>query len=268
MSRLRGPRTTPPREPSLVRRTVAALFPTVSEALIRPPAGPAGAVVPGITLGELQGACTRIRDGAAPGTDGVPNKALKLTVALRPDAFLRVYSTCLSGGVFPSPWKRQRLVLLSKPAGRLMLLHLTVRCTCSTRRARSSRGSYADAWRCTRRPQTASRITSTDFGEEDRPSTPSSPLPLRPVRRSELRGAAASTAQSSPSTFETLSTRRCGRTSSPRLSEFARPSTCRRSSTATFKPECWNTTPMMARSPAASRLALHRARSSSFPSVS
>ncbi|CAB0039247.1 unnamed protein product [Trichogramma brassicae] len=115
MSRLRGPRATPLREPTLVRRTVAALFPTVTEALIRPPAGPAGAVIPGVTLEELRGACTRIRDGAAPGPDGVPNRALKLAVVLRPDAFLRVYSACLSGGVFPSPWKRQRLVLLSKP---------------------------------------------------------------------------------------------------------------------------------------------------------
>ncbi|CAB0041026.1 unnamed protein product [Trichogramma brassicae] len=90
------------------------------------------------------------------------------------------------------------------------------------------------------------RITCTDFGEEDRPSTPSSPSPLRPGRRSEARGAAASIAPSSPSTFETRSTRRGGTTSSPRSSEFARPSTSRRSSTATSKPECWNTTPMMA----------------------
>ncbi|CAB0043928.1 unnamed protein product [Trichogramma brassicae] len=263
MSRLRGPRATPPREPTLVRRTVAALFPTVTEALIRPPAGPAGAVIPGVTLEELRGACTRIRDGAAPGPDGVPNRALKLAVVLRPDAFLRVYSACLSGGVFPSPWKRQRLMCCCRSrAGRLMLLHHTVRCACSTRRARSSRGSYADVWRGTRRPQTAFRITSTDFGEEDRPSTPSSPSPLRPGRRSEARGAAASTAPSSPSTFETRSTRRGGTTSSPRSSEFARPSTCRRSSTATSKPECWNTTPMMARSPVVSRLAFLKARSS------
>ncbi|CAB0044000.1 unnamed protein product [Trichogramma brassicae] len=250
MSCLRDPRATPPREPTLVRRTVAALFLTVTEALIRPPAGPAGAIILGVILEELRGACTRIQDGAAPGPDGVPNRALNLAVVLHPDAFLRVYSACLSGGVFPSPWKRQRLVLLSKP-GRppdAPSLHHTVRCACSTRRARSSRGSYADVWRGTRRPQTAFRITSTDFGEEDRPSTPSSPSPLRPGRRSEARGAAASTAPSSPSTFETRSTRRGGTTSSPRSSEFARPSTCRRSSTATSKPECWNTTPMMARS--------------------
>ncbi|CAB0032339.1 unnamed protein product [Trichogramma brassicae] len=150
-----------------------------------------------------------------------------------------------------------------------MLLHPTVRYVCSTRWARSSRELYADAWRCTRRSRTTSRIISTDFGEEDRPTTPSSPSPLRPVRRSEAQGAAASTAPSSPSTFETRSTRRGGTTSSPRSSEFARPSTCRRSSTAISRPECWNMTPMMDRSPAVSRLAFLRARSSvrtfSFP---
>uniref|UniRef100_A0ABD2X0I8 Reverse transcriptase domain-containing protein n=1 Tax=Trichogramma kaykai TaxID=54128 RepID=A0ABD2X0I8_9HYME len=115
MSRLRGPMATPPREPSLVRWTVATLFPTVTEGLIRPPAGPAGAEVPDVSLEELRGAAARIRDGAAPGPDGVPNRALKLAVAVLPDAFLQVYSACLSGGVFPSPWKRQRLVLLLKP---------------------------------------------------------------------------------------------------------------------------------------------------------
>uniref|UniRef100_A0ABD2WW20 Reverse transcriptase domain-containing protein n=1 Tax=Trichogramma kaykai TaxID=54128 RepID=A0ABD2WW20_9HYME len=96
----------------MVRRTVATLFPTVTEALIRPPAGPTGAGVPDVSLEELRGACARIRDGAAPGPDGVPNRALKRAIAVRLDAFLQVYSACLSGGVFPSPWKRQRLVLL------------------------------------------------------------------------------------------------------------------------------------------------------------
>ncbi|CAB0034351.1 unnamed protein product [Trichogramma brassicae] len=33
----------------------------------------------------------------------------------RPDIFLRVYTTCLETGVFPSGWKRQRLVLILKP---------------------------------------------------------------------------------------------------------------------------------------------------------
>ncbi|CAB0040007.1 unnamed protein product [Trichogramma brassicae] len=42
------------------------------------------------------------------------NSALKIAIATRPDIFLRVYTTCLKTGVFPSGWKRQRLVLLPK----------------------------------------------------------------------------------------------------------------------------------------------------------
>uniref|UniRef100_A0ABD2X6H3 Reverse transcriptase domain-containing protein n=1 Tax=Trichogramma kaykai TaxID=54128 RepID=A0ABD2X6H3_9HYME len=64
---------------------------------------------------ELKGAQSRIRELLAPGPDGVPNVALKLAIAARPDVFVRVYTTCLETGVFPSGWKRQRLVLLPKP---------------------------------------------------------------------------------------------------------------------------------------------------------
>ncbi|KAL7306468.1 hypothetical protein TKK_0001167 [Trichogramma kaykai] len=75
----------------------------------------AGELVPAVTLEELKGAQSRIRERSAPGPDGVPNVALKLAIAARPDVFLRVYTTCLETGVFPSSWKRQRLVLLPKP---------------------------------------------------------------------------------------------------------------------------------------------------------
>ncbi|CAB0030730.1 unnamed protein product [Trichogramma brassicae] len=190
--------------------TFAALFPTVTEALIQPPAGPASPVIPGVTLEELRGACTRIRDGAAPGPDGVPNRALKLAVTLRPEAFLRVYSACLSGGVFPSPWKTQRLVLLPKP-GRPPDASSSYRPLCMLDTA----GKILERIICRHLEvytEGASRSISTDSREEDRPSTPSSLSPLRPVRRSEARGAAASTAPS-PSTFKTRSTRRGGTTS-------------------------------------------------------
>ncbi|CAB0034430.1 unnamed protein product [Trichogramma brassicae] len=99
----------------LVRGAVAALFPWV-------PSGPAlrlprraEELIPAVTLEELKGAQSRIKEHSAPGPDGVPNMALKLTVATRPDIFLRVYTMCLETGVFPSVWKRQRLVLLPKP---------------------------------------------------------------------------------------------------------------------------------------------------------
>uniref|UniRef100_A0ABD2X242 Reverse transcriptase domain-containing protein n=1 Tax=Trichogramma kaykai TaxID=54128 RepID=A0ABD2X242_9HYME len=116
MSRLRGPQTRQPSSPLLVRGAVAALFPLV-------PSGPAlqlprraGELVPAVTLEELKGAQSRIRERSAPGPDGVPNVALKLAIAASPDVFRRVYMTCLETGVFPSGWKRQRLVLLPKPS--------------------------------------------------------------------------------------------------------------------------------------------------------
>ncbi|CAB0037913.1 unnamed protein product [Trichogramma brassicae] len=101
--------------PLLVRSAVAALFPRV-------PSGPAlrlprraEELIPAVTLEELKGAQSRIKERSAPGPDGIPNPALKIAIAVRPDIFLRVYTMCLETGVFPSGWKRQRLVLLPKP---------------------------------------------------------------------------------------------------------------------------------------------------------
>ncbi|CAB0038989.1 unnamed protein product [Trichogramma brassicae] len=71
--------------------------------------------IPAVTLEELKGAQSRIKERSAPGPDGIPNSALKIAIAARPDIFLRVYTMCLETGVFPSGWKRQRLVLLPKP---------------------------------------------------------------------------------------------------------------------------------------------------------
>ncbi|CAB0041848.1 unnamed protein product [Trichogramma brassicae] len=109
------PQAKQPSSPLLVRGAVAALFPRV-------PSGPAlrmacrvEELIPAVTLEELKGAQLRIKERSAPGPDSVPNMALKLAVATRPDIFLRVYTMCLETGVFPSGWKRQRLVLLPKP---------------------------------------------------------------------------------------------------------------------------------------------------------
>uniref|UniRef100_A0ABD2W7C9 Reverse transcriptase domain-containing protein n=1 Tax=Trichogramma kaykai TaxID=54128 RepID=A0ABD2W7C9_9HYME len=56
-----------------------------------------------------------MKEHTAPGPDGIPNAALRIAVAARPDIFLRVYTACIRSGVFPRCWKRQRLVLLPKP---------------------------------------------------------------------------------------------------------------------------------------------------------
>ncbi|CAB0041311.1 unnamed protein product [Trichogramma brassicae] len=115
MSRLGCPQDKQPSSPLLVRGAVAALFPRV-------PSGPALRLprraeepIPAVTLEELKGAQSRIKERSAPGPDGIPNSALKIAVAARPEIFLRVYTTCLETGVFPSSWKRQRLVLIPKP---------------------------------------------------------------------------------------------------------------------------------------------------------
>ncbi|CAB0038639.1 unnamed protein product [Trichogramma brassicae] len=115
MSRLGCPQAREFSSPLLVRGAVAALFPRV-------PSGPALQLprraeepIPAVTLEELKGAQSRIKERSAPGPDGIPNSALKIAIAARPDIFLRVYTMCLKTSVFPSGWKRQRLVLLPKP---------------------------------------------------------------------------------------------------------------------------------------------------------
>ncbi|CAB0035752.1 unnamed protein product [Trichogramma brassicae] len=115
MSRLGCSQARQPSSPLLVRGAVEALFPRV-------PRGPALRLprraeepIPAVTLEELKGAQSRIKERSAPGPDGIPNSALKIAIAARPDIFLRVYTMCLETGVFPSGWKRQRLVLLPKP---------------------------------------------------------------------------------------------------------------------------------------------------------
>ncbi|CAB0037521.1 unnamed protein product [Trichogramma brassicae] len=115
MSRLGCPQAKQPSSPLLVRGAVAALFPRVpSRPALRLPRR-AGEPIPAVTLEKLKGAQLRIKERSAPGPDGIPNSALKIAIAARPDIFLRVYTMCLETGVFPSGWKRQRLVLLPKP---------------------------------------------------------------------------------------------------------------------------------------------------------
>ncbi|CAB0042209.1 unnamed protein product [Trichogramma brassicae] len=116
MSRLRGPRANYPSSLTLVRRIVAALFPRVLDEPALPPPLQAGAIVPAVTMKELRGACRRIKDHTAPGPDGVPNSAIKITIDKHPDIFLQVYTACLRSGVFPACWKRQMLALLPKPS--------------------------------------------------------------------------------------------------------------------------------------------------------
>uniref|UniRef100_A0ABD2WIZ9 Reverse transcriptase domain-containing protein n=1 Tax=Trichogramma kaykai TaxID=54128 RepID=A0ABD2WIZ9_9HYME len=95
---------------------MSRLFPRV-------PSGPAlqlprwvGELVPAVTLKELQGAQSRIKERSAPGPDGVPNMAFKLAIAARPDVFLRVYTTCLETGVFLSSYAIEDVISTAREA--------------------------------------------------------------------------------------------------------------------------------------------------------
>lgn len=69
---------------------------------------------PPITLPEIQLIVSRFKDGKAPGPDGISNIILKEIVKCCAEQLIRLLNSCLQKGVFPSIWKRQKLVLLPK----------------------------------------------------------------------------------------------------------------------------------------------------------
>ena len=70
---------------------------------------------PPLSKEEVLSACRRIGVGKAPGLDKIPNRAIKSAINTFPDFFVGIYNRCIREGIFPSKWKRQRLVLLPKP---------------------------------------------------------------------------------------------------------------------------------------------------------
>lgn len=66
---------------------------------------------------ELKIAIKSSKNKKAPGPDGIPSEALKIVAQENPHLLLEMYNTCLRAGVFPSPWKTARLVLISKDKG-------------------------------------------------------------------------------------------------------------------------------------------------------
>lgn len=63
---------------------------------------------------ELRSACAKLKNGKAPGLDGVSNEILKILVAHQPDVLLDIFNECLAQGRFPAAWKEAKLVLLRK----------------------------------------------------------------------------------------------------------------------------------------------------------
>ncbi|XP_054280004.1 uncharacterized protein LOC128998059 [Macrosteles quadrilineatus] len=70
--------------------------------------------IPLFSIKELESSVLSLKNRKAPGPDGIPSEALKKVFSVNPLLLLRMYNTCLCEGVFPTPWKRARLVLISK----------------------------------------------------------------------------------------------------------------------------------------------------------
>src|SRR6187551_1509295 len=98
-ARLKSVSLSPPTCPVVLGRIVSTLFP-VQHDRITLSHDCSSDVVP-ITTEELLKVSNKLCDAKAPGSDGIPNAALKTAVVLRPDLFLEVFNRCLREGVFP-----------------------------------------------------------------------------------------------------------------------------------------------------------------------
>ncbi|RZF33430.1 hypothetical protein LSTR_LSTR015406 [Laodelphax striatellus] len=81
------------------------------------------ASIPTFTEENLKNAVALMKNGKAPGPDGIPVEAIKKASTHRTSELLRVYNACLKNGVFPKQWKVARLFLLSKGKADPTVLH-------------------------------------------------------------------------------------------------------------------------------------------------
>ena len=73
--------------------------------------------IPEFTEEELLTAVDSLKNGKAPGPDGIPTEILKIAAHECPKLILHMYNTCARAGIFSKLWKRARLVLISKGKG-------------------------------------------------------------------------------------------------------------------------------------------------------
>lgn len=85
---------------------------------------------PLFTEAELVTAALRLPSGKAPGLRDIPNEALAVLCAKRPDVPLAVFNGCLAAGTFPDVWRTARLVLLHKEAEMPMTIASSFRPLC------------------------------------------------------------------------------------------------------------------------------------------
>jgi len=69
----------------------------------------------GVQDEELRNAVKRMKaKNKAPGPSGVPGRAWAASGVVLAGHIRQLFDGCLSGGVFPQPWRRAKLVLLRK----------------------------------------------------------------------------------------------------------------------------------------------------------
>lgn len=116
-------------QPQLLDQVIGALFPSRAEhippAMTPPPAALGsdaveidsniGDDVPEVTEAELRAGVLRLQaKNTAPGPDGIPGRALALSMRALWPRFAGLFSACLERGQFPRRWKAGKLVLLKK----------------------------------------------------------------------------------------------------------------------------------------------------------
>lgn len=102
------------KDPTWAAEIVETLFPLDKEGLnYRPNSISVGQIQP-FTAEELGCAIAKLKTGKSPGPDGIPNEAIRLVAELWPELLITTFNKCLMNGVFPTCWKRQKLVLLRK----------------------------------------------------------------------------------------------------------------------------------------------------------
>ena len=100
-----------------VRLIVDGLFPTHPEREEENDLGENDEAFPEFTEEELFTAVDSLKNGKAPGPDGIPTEILKIAAHECPKLILCMYNTCARAGIFSKLWKRARLVLISKGKG-------------------------------------------------------------------------------------------------------------------------------------------------------
>lgn len=104
----------PPKEALVLEKIVEQLFPQQQSASWETSTFEEVYNYRPVLNSEIELAISKFKDRKAPGLDGIPNLVLKEAFKCCPDQFAAMINGCLRYGVFPSIWKRQKLVLLPK----------------------------------------------------------------------------------------------------------------------------------------------------------